>query len=289
MAVEKHMTSSTLPPRPESSIPHLGTYVREMAVSVPRMYENALDWAHLPHLHASSFSRIELLEQDEFSWSARTWNAAPREAESSVIELRLDPTCRRWITRTLEGANAGSEIWTHCIPLGQRRLMVVVDFFAPAVASEKRERVGASYAALYARLYDEDERMMVQRQAALDTGQTDASALRTGTAADALASIDLGPMHSLAARLPLDITVGGRRFRVWQDNGQFLAYALNCPHALAPLDRVPIIASSLTCPWHGYCFDVRSGEQMAGGPGDAQCRLPVHRVYEDRNGQARLG
>ncbi len=277
------MTNTTLPPRPDSSIPHLGTYVREMAVSVERMYENALDWAHLPHLHDSSFSRIELLQQDEYSWRARTWNAAPRDAESAVIELRLDPTCRRWITRTLEGANAGSEIWTHCIPLGERRLMVVVDFFAPAVAADKRERVGAVYSALYARLYDEDERMMLQRQAALDA--------RTykGTTQTELASIDLGPFSTLAGRLPVDVTVGARRIRVCQNDGAFVAYALSCPHALAPLDEVQVLDGRLTCPWHGYCFDVRSGELVSGGLSDAICRLPVHRVYEDAHGQARLG
>ncbi len=278
------MTSTTLPPRPESTIPHLGTYVREMAVSVERMYENALDWAHLPHLHESSFSRIELLQQDALSWRARTWNAAPRDSEAAVIELRLDPTCRRWITRTLEGPNTGSEIWTHCIPLGDRRLMVVVDFFAPAVPSDKRERVGAAYSASYARLYDEDERMMLQRQAALDARRQE------GTAKAELGSIDLGPFVSLASRLPLDVELGTRRIRVQQEHGAYLAYALNCPHALAPLDDVQVLDGRVTCPWHGYCFDARSGELLSGAPSDAaSCRLPVHRVFEDAHGQAHLG
>ena len=282
------MSSSTLPPRPESAIPHLGTYVREMAVTVERMYENALDWAHLPYLHDASFSRIELLQQDESSWRARTWNAAPRDVESAVIELCLDRTCRRWITRTLEGPSAGSEIWTHCIPLGERRLIVVVDFFAPAVASEKRARVGATYAALYARLYDEDERMMLQRQAALDARLHD-DMTSAGTAMADISGIDLGPISTLASRLPIDVTVGARRYRVCQENGAFLAYALRCPHALAPLDDVQLIDGRLTCPWHGYSFDVRSGEQVAGGSGAARCQLPVQQVYEDADGRARLG
>ena len=35
---------------------HVGSYRRRLPVSLVRMYENALDWEHLPHLHESSFS-----------------------------------------------------------------------------------------------------------------------------------------------------------------------------------------------------------------------------------------
>ena len=38
----------------------VGSYQRRMPVSLDRMYENALDWAHLPFLHQSSFASIEL-------------------------------------------------------------------------------------------------------------------------------------------------------------------------------------------------------------------------------------
>lgn len=35
---------------------YVGSYKRRMKVSIDRMYENALDWEHLPFPHNSSFS-----------------------------------------------------------------------------------------------------------------------------------------------------------------------------------------------------------------------------------------
>ena len=296
--------NTTLPPRPQSELPHLGTYVREMAVSVERMYENALDWAHLPHLHASSFSAIELLGAEKDAWRARVWNPPPRQDVSSVIELRLDRVCRRWITRTLEGANSGNEVWTHCIPLAARRLIVVVDFFALAVAAAARARTGEAYATLYARLYDEDERMMLMRQTELDHRDAVHQATRQN------AAINLGQAAALLARLPLDVTVGGERYRVAlsdtpadhrADNRaestgdvaaanavvqHICAYALTCPHTLGPLEDEPIEAGQVICPWHGYRFDVHTGQCME--PATEECRLPVLTVITDENGDALL-
>ena len=40
---------------PSSQLPHVGTYRRVLPVSLVRMYENTLDWEHLPHVHESSF------------------------------------------------------------------------------------------------------------------------------------------------------------------------------------------------------------------------------------------
>ena len=274
------MLNAVLPASPRSALPHLGTYVREMAVSVERMYENALDWAHLPHLHSSSFSAIELMTTQDDAWSARVWNPAPRTAVSSVIELRLDRTCRRWITRTLDGANAGSEIWTHCIPLDRRRLGVVVDFFAPGVAVGSRVRAGEAYAALYARLYDEDERMMLTRQGELDRRGVEPRSARPH------APVNLGRAAELTALLPLDVTVGGGRYRVASADGAVCAYALTCPHALGPLDDAPIVQGHVTCPWHGYRFDVRTGRCA---DDSVACRLPVLKVVVDVAGNALVG
>ena len=46
---------------PSSQLPHVGTYRRVLPVSLVRMYENTLDWEHLPFVHDSSFSSIECL------------------------------------------------------------------------------------------------------------------------------------------------------------------------------------------------------------------------------------
>ena len=152
----------------DRKVPHLGTYRRELPVSVERLYENAIDWEHLPYLHRSSFARIECIEAGEWGFRARMWAQPYDERRMFVIELKLDRDCRRWITSTLEGPGHGNEVWTHAFPVGDRETHIVVDFFAPGIAPDRAPEVFNSYKTLYARLYDEDVEMMSGRQAQLD-------------------------------------------------------------------------------------------------------------------------
>ncbi len=138
-----------LAPYSGSAIPHVGTYRRVLPVTLERMYENALDWAHLPHIHASSFASIECMDAGAWGWRASVTDTKGR---ASVIELQLDKTLRRWITRNLEGSNQGAEIWTHAFAVDTRRVDINVDFFVPGVAPAAREKVGQAYARAYTTL-----------------------------------------------------------------------------------------------------------------------------------------
>lgn len=256
-----------LPPDARSTIPHVGTYRRLLPVSLDRMYENALDWAHLPYVHASSFSDIVCQSSGPWGWRAELVSAA---GEKSVIELRLDRACRRWITRNLEGPSAGAEIWTHVFEIGEERLQIVVDFFVPGVAAERRTRVGEAYARLYARLYDEDVAMMVERQRQLDR--------RIGGAPDDGRQQDLGPRSAL--RLPLDVEVGGREFVLAAVDDDLVVFPRQCPHQLGPLSASALENGIVTCPWHGYRFDVRSGACVSGHACELS-NLPLIRLADD--------
>jgi len=237
-------------PHPGSQLPHLGTYHRVLPVSLERLYENALDWAHLPHLHAASFASIECVSADAGGWRARVRSA---EGDAFEVELLLDRTCRRWITRTLAGTNAGSEVWTHAFAMEPRRTDVVVDFFAPNVPAEAREKVGSAFADLYRRLYDEDESMMVERQRMLD---------QRIEMPRVVEPLRLGRRTEL--RLPLSVDFAGRSWVIVEVQGALVAYAARCPHMLGPLARAPLAGSEVVCPWHGYRFDVLSGACTSG-------------------------
>src|SRR5438552_19143634 len=100
----------------ETTLPLVATYRRELPVTIERVYENAIDWEHLPYLHRTSFSRIDCIEAGPWGFRASVWAQPFDERRKFVIELRLDRDCRRWITRTLEGPGAGTEIWTHASP-----------------------------------------------------------------------------------------------------------------------------------------------------------------------------
>lgn len=259
------------PPHPSTRLPHLGTYRRVLPVSIERLYENAIDWAHLPYVHASSFAAIECLAAGADGFRARLTSA---EGGESVIELALDRRLRRWITRTVSGRNSGAEIWTHAFAIERRRTDIVVDFFGPDVPDDARARVAAAYVALYTRLYDEDVAMMTERQRQLDRR------IETMHAS----TLDLGSLAAL--KLPLEVEFQGRSFVVTRLDASTLAcYAARCPHQLGPLPPQPDADGQVVCPWHGYRFSVETGACLSGQP----CRLPsAPRIEIDGSGNVTL-
>ncbi len=266
------MKHEFVPASPDSRLDHVGSYRRRLPVSLDRMYENALDWQHLPHLHSSSFGSIDCTSAGGWGWRATVSSGTGEAVIESELELRLDRDARRWITRNLAGPNAGAEIWTHVFVVADRVLDIVVDFFVPNVPTEAREKVGRAYASAYEVLYDEDVDMMTGRQKQLDLrldGVDESEVLR------------LAPQ--LLGSLPASVTMSGRRFLLDKleaadpNDTEWVVYPAQCPHQLGPLDKSPIHNGTVRCPWHGYVFDVRTGECVSG----SHCRLGrVPRVRE---------
>jgi nitrite reductase/ring-hydroxylating ferredoxin subunit len=234
----------TVPPYPGSQVAHVGTYQRQLPVNLERMYENALDWAHLPYVHSETFSAIECLASGAWGWRATL--TAPDGAVSE-IELRLDRSLKRWITRNLEGPAKGAEIWTHVFEEDAGGLSINVDFFVPGVPEAAREKVGAAYARVYARLYDEDVDMMVTRQNHLDQ-RVDGPRAET---------LDLGPASALPERSVHQL--GSRQVLVLREGRQWHALPALCPHQLGPLAAGPVRDGCIVCPWHGYRFELAGG------------------------------
>lgn len=46
--------------------------------------------------------------------------------------------------------------------------------------------------------------------------------------------------------------------------GEFYAIENSCPHQGGPLADGWLEQTLVTCPWHGWCFDVRSGKMTLG-------------------------
>jgi nitrite reductase/ring-hydroxylating ferredoxin subunit len=184
-----------------------------------------LDWEHLPWLHAETFAAIR-----PETASAEGWRAVVELRGGGtplVIDVALERAALRYHTRTLDGPGTGTDIVTSLGPAGDGRTIVEVAFHIPDVAPEAAPAVGAYYRTLYARLWDEDEAMMVRRQAVLD--------------------------RSLAASC-LETVVDGRPRR----------YSAVCPHRGGPLAGDPDADGCVTCPWHGYRFDLRTGRSADG-------------------------
>lgn len=211
----------------------VGTYTRDLRASRARAIENALDWEHLPHVHDGSFASIAVEAHDATGWSAR---AALADGTPVRLDLRL--THAGWITTSRTDGRALAEIHTVATATRPDSCRVAVSFRVADVPADRRARVGAGYVRLYERLYDEDEAMMIARADALRRGPATLRLRRTVTLAD-------GSEH---------------------------AVPVYCPHQALPLDAEPDADGIVTCPWHGYRFDVRTGACVSG---QAACWTPA--------------
>jgi hypothetical protein len=55
----------------DSDLTTVATYRRTIGASAERVWENVLDWEHLPWLHSGSFSDIVCNGAGEWGWRAR--------------------------------------------------------------------------------------------------------------------------------------------------------------------------------------------------------------------------
>ena len=69
-----------------------------------------------------------------------------------------------------------------------------------------------------------------------------------------------------AAELPpgqgVEVTVGGRVVALFNVGGIFHALTNLCPHRGGPLGQGFLEGTEVSCPWHNYTFDVRTGENV---------------------------
>jgi nitrite reductase (NADH) small subunit len=78
-------------------------------------------------------------------------------------------------------------------------------------------------------------------------GSTGGAPQRAGSLAQLQANGRLAPM------------VGGRKIALFFVDGAVIATSGRCPHARGPIHEGEVSGSTLTCPWHGYNFDLRTG------------------------------
>jgi nitrite reductase (NADH) small subunit len=59
-----------------------------------------------------------------------------------------------------------------------------------------------------------------------------------------------------------EIVVGEQVVALFNVDGNFHALDGICPHQGGPLGEGELTGCIVTCPWHGWQFDVRSGQQQ---------------------------
>ena len=265
---------------PAPALTPLTVYRRDVTASLARIWENVLDWEHLPWLHRGAFLGVRLLESWRDGWRAEVHVPPAAAARTAEIAVHLDRPALRYRTTTLSGFGTGSDIVTELAPIGPTTTAITVAFHVPGVDPADRDAHAAGYTRLYHRLWDEDEAMMVRRQARFDAHalRCETDARRGNAVVAAPRSLLLGDEAEVRARLPFVVTFGEGDVRLVELGREIVAHTTVCPHLGGPLDKSTVEADCITCPWHGYRFDLRSG---ANADGHA-CRLdPAPKVAID--------
>ena len=230
-------------------------YERELDASLDRIWENVLDWQHLPFLHSQSFTSVKMHSIDADGWHGEV-GVPGVEGEVAEIDVRIDRSNLCYTTATVAGPGVGTSIVTQLFPRGPRQTGIRVEFYVPWAPAGTEDAIGDFYRTLYVQLWDQDQAMMAERQRVLDAS--------TARAIDGVRSLSLGSMRDLAGRLPMVVELGDRRFRVVSMGGQLFAHDTLCPHLGGPLHETPLEGCEIVCPWHGYRFDVRTGQSTDG-------------------------
>lgn len=232
---------------------YLGNYERKIAVSLHRMMENSHDWAHLPFVHSSSFASIALIDSGTWGWRAVL--GLPGGGHQ-LLDLRVDQ--HYWVSTVFAGFGEGIEIHTQASQYDADHIHIDVRFYLPKKPNIVMGPVTLAYMKRqYKRLYDEDEGLMLDRQAALDWNKTPNDAPNKWQSK--LTDLDEAQIY--------DVTLSTGQFCLRFHDGVWIVHSAICPHMLGPLNgKILNNEGALTCPWHGYSFDAITGASL-----QAQC------------------
>jgi len=206
----------------------VGELTREVGATAARAIEDELDWEHLPHVHAFAFDSIALNHADRNGWDA---NVVLRDGQAMRMTVVLDADRLGYTNATFDtdGTENGRTVCRITPDQGDHCTMHL-RFFVPDRPNLDKPAVGQFYSDMWARLIDEDEPKMIYR----------ARALREG------------------AKLYRE------RRQVTLADGSACDVPLVCPHQGLPLTCEPDSDNMMTCPWHGYRFDARTGQCLSG-------------------------
>ncbi len=77
------------------------------------------------------------------------------------------------------------------------------------------------------------------------------------------------------------VKVEGETIALFNVDGTYYAIGNTCPHRGGPLGEGSLEGNTVTCPWHGAQFDVKTGEVLAPPAALGVKSYPVHVEGED--------
>jgi nitrite reductase/ring-hydroxylating ferredoxin subunit len=90
-----------------------------------------------------------------------------------------------------------------------------------------------------------------------------------------VSDVRVARLEDLAAGQPQLVTVNGTRVALVRVGDTVYACGDTCPHSGGPLSEGRLRGMRLVCPFHGWMYDVRTGECVIPGRG---ARVPIYPV-----------
>lgn len=87
----------------------------------------------------------------------------------------------------------------------------------------------------------------------------------------------IGSLATLRGGKALNGEIDGQKVAVFLVDGEVVATTAVCPHAGGPLNKGRLDGAILTCPWHGWSYDLRTGECED----DPEVQVPLYAVIVD--------
>jgi nitrite reductase (NADH) small subunit len=91
--------------------------------------------------------------------------------------------------------------------------------------------------------------------------------------------VKMATLEELPLGAAKEVEYEGRIYALFNVDGVISAIDGICPHQGGPLADGVLEGSCVTCPWHGWQFDVRNGKTPLG----AKIKLPVFEVKVEGN------
>lgn len=74
--------------------------------------------------------------------------------------------------------------------------------------------------------------------------------------------LELADISTVEPGQSAEVVAGGKIFAVFNVDGRFHVLDGLCAHAGGPLGKGTLDGTTVTCPWHGWQFDVESGRHQ---------------------------
>jgi nitrite reductase/ring-hydroxylating ferredoxin subunit len=90
-----------------------------------------------------------------------------------------------------------------------------------------------------------------------------------------LSEVRAAALADLAPERPLAVTLNGTRVALVRVGERVHALGDVCAHQGGPLSEGRLAGARLACPWHGWMYDVRTGQCLLPARGGAVASYPV--------------